>query len=62
MTESTEGIICPTCGHLHLDELHDSVDYWDSATEWTCDKCGTDFHVTTEVVRTWYAFTTAENR
>lgn len=55
MSESTEGIICPHCEHLHVHDLEDAVTYWGEHenTSTTCDDCGCDFEFEETVVRTW---------
>ena len=38
-TDGTDNPKCPWCGHEH----HDDHEFYDG--EWTCDKCGSDFHL-----------------
>lgn len=51
--ESKDGVLCPICGHLHITEIEDTIDYWDCVSDFTCDACNSDFRVTSRVTRTW---------
>lgn len=53
IVESTNGVLCPICGHLHINEIEDTIDYWDCVSDFTCDACNSDFRVTSRVTRTW---------
>lgn len=55
MTEhySTDGAICPFCGHLDRASDSDGMLYDEGRCEWECGECGEEFRVSAYVQWSW---------
>ena len=57
---STDGAICPHCGHLNKADGNNYELFRESTCEWSCSDCDEDFIVAVHVEYSWTTATNSE--